>query len=77
MADEVTELLTDIDISQEAAISPDSNFEQAILQSMKERGVKDLFDADGNGELSKVEFGNFVVWSILRASLTAEANKKR
>ena len=48
MADEVTELLTDIDISQEAAISPDSNFEQAILQSMKERGVKDLFDADGN-----------------------------
>ena len=50
---------------------------KVLLKVSEVRVLLALFDADGNGELSKVEFGNFVVWSILRASLTAEANKKR
>ena len=49
---------------------------KVLLKVSEVRVLLALFDADGNGELSKVEFGNFVVWSILRASLTVEANKK-
>ena len=37
------------------------------LQAQEVRQLLSLFDADGNGAVSKLEFSTFMTWAVLRS----------